>query len=212
MAPEVVDTATPKVVVQTPRPSPLLASRDFRWARVLLFVRPMDGIGGGWAQAPAGTNEAVRAFRGAILAGAASAFLLFLLVGPPPRRSYGVEAAARPVEIDAAVAAWIAEAEREPEGGRLWGRPAKAPPAAPHRPADAAPVGSGGTAPTAGRLDLNHATAGEIDAAVPGFGRVLSERLVAARPSAGWKDWAEVEGVDGIGRRRIESLRLHAHL
>lgn len=69
-------------------------------------------------------------------------------------------------------------------------------------------VGGGG--PSAlrpdGRLDLNRATAAELDA-LPGLGPVLAERIVAAREQrGGFTSVAELRDITGIGERRFAEL------
>lgn len=58
-----------------------------------------------------------------------------------------------------------------------------------------------------GLLDLNTATAGQLDA-LPGIGPVLAERIVAWRTEHGpFASVDQLREVGGIGERRIESLR-----
>lgn len=165
---------------------------------------------------------AAREIRRAILLGVAAAATVFFLLGPPPRRSYGPPARTNPGEVDAMLAAWLAEAETresgrwagrrpDPEEGERRREDARTRRAGLQAPSVAVPPP--GPAPAAdGPIDLNAASAAEIDARVPGFGEILSARLVHARPAAGWRSWGEVEAVDGIGARRLALLRRHARL
>jgi competence protein ComEA len=83
-------------------------------------------------------------------------------------------------------------------------------------PAGAGPVAGGapaGGAPAAGApgegapLDLNTATAEQLDA-LPGVGPVLAERIVAYRTEhGGFRSVDELREVDGIGDTRFEKLR-----
>lgn len=69
----------------------------------------------------------------------------------------------------------------------------------------AAGPGSGGAAP--GPVDINHASAEELDA-VPGIGPALAQRIVAYRQANG--PFARVEDltrVPGIGPRTLESMK-----
>lgn len=65
----------------------------------------------------------------------------------------------------------------------------------------AAPAGGAGTsgAPSGGKLDLNTATAAELDS-LPGIGPVLAERIVAYRTAEGpFQSADELDAVPGIG-------------
>lgn len=58
-----------------------------------------------------------------------------------------------------------------------------------------------------GKLDLNQATAEELEA-LPGVGPVLAERILAYRQEAGgFGSVEELLRVEGIGQARLEGLR-----
>jgi competence protein ComEA len=58
-----------------------------------------------------------------------------------------------------------------------------------------------------GPLDLNRASADEIDA-LPGIGSVLAERLIAYRTSAGgFRSIDDLRRVKGIGAKKLDRLR-----
>ena len=62
-------------------------------------------------------------------------------------------------------------------------------------------------APTPARLDLNTATASQLDA-LPGIGPVLAQRIVAHRLEHGpFRSVDELLSVHGIGPRLLERLR-----
>jgi competence protein ComEA len=64
-----------------------------------------------------------------------------------------------------------------------------------------------GGAPTQGKLDLNLATAAQLDA-LPGVGPVLAERIVAWRTQHGrFASVDQLGEVPGIGEKKLESLR-----
>lgn len=56
------------------------------------------------------------------------------------------------------------------------------------------------------RFDLNRASADDL-ALVPGLGAEVAERLVSQRPDGGYRDWAQVDAVEGIGPARLETLQ-----
>jgi competence protein ComEA len=57
-----------------------------------------------------------------------------------------------------------------------------------------------------GRLDLNRATAADLDT-IPGIGPVLADRVIAARDAAGgFASVADLRTVPGIGERRFAEL------
>jgi competence protein ComEA len=75
-----------------------------------------------------------------------------------------------------------------------------APADTPHAPADAA------------RLDLNRATAAELDA-LPGIGPVLAGRIVEERTRrAGFRQVEDLRGVAGIGPKLFARLRLRVRV
>lgn len=58
-----------------------------------------------------------------------------------------------------------------------------------------------------GLIDVNSATAGELDA-LPGIGPVIAERIVAARQEQGpFTTVDDLAGVNGISRRMVDDLR-----
>jgi competence protein ComEA len=72
------------------------------------------------------------------------------------------------------------------------------------------PTAAGGPAggpSAAGRLNLNTATASQLDA-LPGVGPVLAERIVAYRDKKGaFRSVGELRQVDGIGDAKFEQLK-----
>jgi competence protein ComEA len=57
------------------------------------------------------------------------------------------------------------------------------------------------------KLDLNSASEEEL-ALLPGVGRDLARRLVAARSELGrFSSWDDVDAVPGVGAARLETLR-----
>ena len=54
-----------------------------------------------------------------------------------------------------------------------------------------------------GRINLNTATAAELEA-LPGIGPVIARRIIEGRP---YRSVEELERVKGIGRRRLEEIR-----
>jgi competence ComEA-like helix-hairpin-helix protein len=79
--------------------------------------------------------------------------------------------------------------------------PAPAAPRADH--ADAVPL----AAAVGGRLDLNRATAGDLEA-LPGIGPVLARRIVEARTRmGGFRRLEELLAVRGVGPRLFERVR-----
>jgi competence protein ComEA len=75
-------------------------------------------------------------------------------------------------------------------------------------PAAPAPAGVGLTLGVP--LALNRASEAEL-ALVPGIGKALANRLVRERLArGGFKSWAEVEAVPGIGPSKLSALKAHA--
>lgn len=93
-----------------------------------------------------------------------------------------------------------------------WAPPAEAPGAAatgPPAPEDPAAAGAGAPAPPADRLDLDRATAVELDR-LPGIGPVLARRIVEHRARHGpFRSPEELLAVPGIGPRLLERMRPH---
>lgn len=57
------------------------------------------------------------------------------------------------------------------------------------------------------RLDLNRATAGELES-LPGIGTVLAQRVIAFRESVGrFQKIEDLRGVKGIGAKKFERLK-----
>lgn len=92
----------------------------------------------------------------------------------------------------------------------LHARPALAPPVESALPAATAPAAPAArVAPPAGAapLDLNRATAAELDA-LPGIGPVLASRIVEQRRRAGpYRSPEELLAVRGIGPHLLQRLR-----
>jgi competence protein ComEA len=98
----------------------------------------------------------------------------------------------------------------------LHARPVPAPPAerfplvsaaAPPAPAAGGPAAAGAAAPGRPPLDLNRATAADLDA-LPGIGPVLAARIVEHRRAAGpFRSPDELLSVRGIGPHLLERLR-----
>jgi competence protein ComEA len=65
-------------------------------------------------------------------------------------------------------------------------------------------AGAGGGAP-AGPVDLNTATAEQLEA-LPGVGEVTAERIIAYRTRHPFRSVADLRQVEGIGERRMELL------
>lgn len=90
--------------------------------------------------------------------------------------------------------------------------PAEAPGAAatgPPAPENPAAAGAGAPAPPADRLDLDRATAVELDR-LPGIGPVLARRIVEHRARHGpFRSPEELLAVPGIGPRLLERMRPH---
>jgi competence protein ComEA len=64
----------------------------------------------------------------------------------------------------------------------------------------------------ASTLDLNRATAVELQS-LPGVGPVLAARLVARRDSiGGFRDWSDVDAVPGVGPAMLARLQARARL
>jgi competence protein ComEA len=72
--------------------------------------------------------------------------------------------------------------------------------------ATAAPPGGTSGAPAAGPLDLNTATAEQLDT-LPGVGEVTAGRIVAYRSAHPFTSVDELLEVPGIGQRRFEQLK-----
>ncbi|WIG97042.1 helix-hairpin-helix domain-containing protein [Myxococcus sp. SDU36] len=74
-------------------------------------------------------------------------------------------------------------------------------------------VPTGAQALALGRpLDLNSATEEEL-ALLPGVGRSLARSLVEAREEqGGFKSWADVDAVRGVGAAKLQTLRAAAAL
>jgi len=61
--------------------------------------------------------------------------------------------------------------------------------------------------PTRSRLDLNRASAGELES-LPGIGTVLAQRVVAFRESVGrFQKVEDLRAVKGIGAKKFERLK-----
>jgi competence protein ComEA len=92
--------------------------------------------------------------------------------------------------------------------------PPVAEPAA-HAPATPGRAGGGGAAfgtGTGAVLDLNRATAAELQT-VPGVGPVLAGRLIGRRDSLGrFRDWADVDAVPGVGPALLARLMERARI
>jgi competence protein ComEA len=73
-------------------------------------------------------------------------------------------------------------------------------------PATATPSGTPGATAAAGPLDLNTATAEQLDA-LPGVGEVTAGRIVAYRSAHPFTSVDELLEVPGIGQRRFEQLK-----
>jgi competence protein ComEA len=74
-------------------------------------------------------------------------------------------------------------------------------------PAPGAPASPGEAGPTQGQpLDLNTATAEQLEA-LPGVGEVTAQRIVAHRAKQPFRSVEDLLDVEGIGERRLESLR-----
>jgi competence protein ComEA len=73
-------------------------------------------------------------------------------------------------------------------------------------PAPAAPSGAPGATAAAGPLDLNTATAEQLDT-LPGVGEVTAGRIVAYRSEHPFTSVDELLEVPGIGQRRFEQLK-----
>jgi competence protein ComEA len=81
-------------------------------------------------------------------------------------------------------------------------------PATPARemPSAATGVGSKKTAGLSGQIDLNRATAEELQR-LPGIGPKLSQRIIEERGKAPFKSADDLKRVPGIGAKTIEKLR-----
>jgi competence protein ComEA len=63
------------------------------------------------------------------------------------------------------------------------------------------------TTPIHSRLDLNHASAGELES-LPGIGTVLAQRVIAFRESVGrFQKIEDLRAVKGIGAKKFERLK-----
>ncbi|MDG4789269.1 helix-hairpin-helix domain-containing protein [Micromonospora sp. WMMD1102] len=70
-----------------------------------------------------------------------------------------------------------------------------------------APAGAPGVQPGAGKVNLNTATAAQLDA-LPGVGPVLAQRIVAHREEhGGFRSVGDLRQVTGIGDARYEDLK-----
>jgi competence protein ComEA len=56
----------------------------------------------------------------------------------------------------------------------------------------------------AGRLNMNTATAAELEA-LPGIGPVLAPRIIDGRP---YQSVEDLDRIQGIGKKRLEVIRL----
>ncbi len=82
-----------------------------------------------------------------------------------------------------------------------------APDAAPHAAPDAAPPGAAAGGGPAGPVDLNTATAGQLDT-LPGVGPVTAQRILEWRTRNGrFVRVEQLREVEGIGERRFSQLR-----
>jgi competence protein ComEA len=94
-----------------------------------------------------------------------------------------------------------------------WPVPQDAPsPAEPEQPTAQAPVAAPVTsvpqATTAAKVNLNRASADELQI-LPGVGPVLAQRMVDWRKAHGrYRTVDDLQGVKGIGKKRLEQLRL----
>jgi competence ComEA-like helix-hairpin-helix protein len=78
---------------------------------------------------------------------------------------------------------------------------------APHVTLPARPVATFGTGQAGARIDVNRATAEELQR-LPGIGPALAERIVAFRQANGpFRAVEDLEQVSGIGSRSLERLR-----
>lgn len=84
------------------------------------------------------------------------------------------------------------------------------PPAGAAATVSAAPQAAARAGPPGGRIDVNRASAQELDS-LPGIGAVLARRIVEERELNGpFRGLAELERVRGIGPRLLERLAPHA--
>lgn len=105
-------------------------------------------------------------------------------------------------ELPPASAARASPGRASPEAG-AGTAPARSTPT-PGRP-DPAPAGAAGAAVAA--LDLNRAAARDLEK-ISGVGPILAGRLVARRDSlGGFRDWAEVDAVPGVGPAMLARLK-----
>lgn len=56
------------------------------------------------------------------------------------------------------------------------------------------------------KIPLNDATLQDL-MALPGIGTSFAEALLEARPAAGFRSWAEVDAVKGVGAARLKLLQ-----
>lgn len=85
--------------------------------------------------------------------------------------------------------------------------PAKGQPLAAPPPAPGTPAGPGEAGPTQVQpLDLNTATAEQLEA-LPGVGEVTAQRIIDHRAKRPFRSVEDLLDVEGIGERRLESLR-----
>jgi competence protein ComEA len=77
----------------------------------------------------------------------------------------------------------------------------------PHRSADEAPIGAPGSFGNGAVLDLNAATASDLEA-LPGIGPVLARRIIEHRTQRGaFRRLDDLLQVKGVGPRLLEGLR-----
>ncbi|NPV29263.1 MAG: ComEA family DNA-binding protein [Firmicutes bacterium] len=75
-------------------------------------------------------------------------------------------------------------------------------------PSQAGFAGSGGTSGPQGKVNLNTASAAELDARLPGIGPTLAQRIVDYRASHGpFRSIEDLQNVSGIGPRRFEQIK-----
>lgn len=128
---------------------------------------------------------------------------------------YAVPAGGRVADALVAAGGTSAEADveqlnlaaRVSDGERIYvPRKGETPPAA-AAPATGGTAAAGGKAPPAGPVDLNTATAEQLDA-LPGIGPATSRAILAYRASHGrFRSVTELLEVPGIGPAKLEALR-----
>ena len=75
-------------------------------------------------------------------------------------------------------------------------------------PPDAAGGAAGGSGVAGGKVNINTATAAELDAGVPGVGPVLAQRIVDYRTQHGpFRAIEDLMKVEGIGQKKFDSLK-----